>query len=97
PRLDRPAAKRRVLLSKRQLFARGDADHLFDEIEPGHPLRHRMLDLESGIHFKEVEPLAAVDDEFYGARRTVIDGLGEGYGLRPHGRPRLGVEKRARR
>ena len=51
--LDGPAVETNVLLPDREMFAGGDADHLFDEIDAGHAFRHRMLDLEARIHFEE--------------------------------------------
>ena len=46
-------------LRERQLLARRDADHLLDQIDAGDRLGHRVLDLEAGVHFEEVEALAA--------------------------------------
>src|SRR5690606_21387357 len=38
-----------------QALAGGDPDLLADEIDAGDHLRHRMLDLEPGVHLDEVE------------------------------------------
>ena len=53
--LDRPAVELHVVLAEGELLAGGDADHLLDEVEAGHLLGHRMLDLEPGVHLEEVE------------------------------------------
>ncbi len=59
--LDRPAVETHIILRKTELFAIGDADHLLDEIEAGHHLGHRMLDLQPRVHLEEVEALARSD------------------------------------
>jgi hypothetical protein len=55
--LDRPASKRHICLLEGKLLARRDPNHLLDQIEPGHAFRHRMLDLQPGVHLEEVEAL----------------------------------------
>ena len=52
------AGKRDLVLAQRQLLAGGDAELPFDQIEPGHRLGHRVLDLQPRIHLHEVEALA---------------------------------------
>ena len=54
-RLDRRAAAGDFVLRERQRLARGDAELPLDEIEPGHRLGDRMLDLQPGVHLEEVE------------------------------------------
>ena len=75
-RLDRPAVELHVVLPERQLLARRDADHLLDQVEAGHFLGHRMLDLQPRVHLEEVEALAArvgaVDDQLDRARANNI-------------------------
>ena len=63
PAFHRPAVDLQVRLGKGQLLAIRHPDHLFDQIDPGDQLRHRMFDLQTGIHFKEVEVAVAIDDE----------------------------------
>jgi hypothetical protein len=63
PALDRPAVQPDVVLRKRQLLAGGDADHLLDEVDAGDQLGDRMLHLQAGVHFQEVEIAVLVDDE----------------------------------
>src|SRR5262249_59901509 len=54
-------------------LAGGDADLLVDEVEPGHHLGDRVLDLDARVHLDEVEVAAAVDEELDGARVHVVD------------------------
>ena len=77
PRLDRPAGKLHIALPQRELLACGDPDHLLDEIDAGHQLGDRMLDLQAGVHFEEVEALVLLDDELDRAGRVVADGPGQ--------------------
>ena len=53
--LDRRAVAGDVILSQRQRLARGDAELPFHEIEPGHRLGDRMLDLQPGVHLEKEE------------------------------------------
>ena len=70
-----------LVLAQRQRLAGGDADLPFDEIEPGHRLGHRMLDLQPRIHLNEIKA-------FF--RRHEFDGAGAGIVDRPRrGDPRL--------
>ncbi|KFB67915.1 MAG: hypothetical protein CAPSK01_002503 [Candidatus Accumulibacter vicinus] len=77
PALDRPAIGLDVLLPERQGFAGSDTDHQFDEVDAGDHFGHRMLDLQAGVHFEEVERLVRADDELDGARALIVHGLGE--------------------
>ena len=61
--LDGPAVDRQVLLFEGQGLAPGRTDHLFDQIDPGDHLRHRMLDLQPGVHFQEEEALVLTGHE----------------------------------
>ena len=56
-----------VALLERELLAGGDADHLFDEIDAGDQLRHRMLDLQPRVHFQEIKAAVLPGDELHGA------------------------------
>ena len=60
-------------------------------------LGHRVLDLQSGIHFEEIEVLVLVDDELDRAGALVVDGLGQRHRLLAHGLARRLVEERRRR
>ena len=63
-RLEGVAGERDLVLRLRQLLAGGDAQLPFDEVEPGHHLGHRMLDLKPGVHLHEPEAIGPA------ARRT---------------------------
>lgn len=54
-----------------------DSNLPLNEIQAHEQLRHRMLDLEPGIHLKEVEggPFR-IDEEFNGAGVEIADGSG---------------------
>ncbi len=78
PRFDRVAAERDLLLPARQRFTRGDAKLPFDEVDAGHRLRHRMLDLKPRVHFDEEEAVRrerprCVGDEFHRAGALIAD------------------------
>ena len=62
-------------------FAGGDPQLPFDEVDAGHHLAHRVLDLQAGVHLHEPEtvspqPVRRIDDEFDGASAGIFDGLG---------------------
>ena len=55
-------------------FSRGDADHPFDEVEARDRFGHRMLDLETRVHFEEMEDVARlVVDELHRSGRAIRD------------------------
>ena len=95
--LDRPAVELDVALLEAQRLARGDADHLLDEIDAGDELGHRMLDLQPGVHLQEIEAAVLAGDELHRAGAVVADRLRERDRLLAHFGARLGVEQRARR
>jgi hypothetical protein len=73
PRLEGVAAQPQFLLPLRQRLARGHPQLPFHQILAGHRLGHRMLDLQTGVHLHEPEPVGAqparaVDDELDRAR-----------------------------
>ena len=65
---------------KRQFRAGGDADLLLHQVEAGDHLGDRMLDLEPGVHFDEVE-LAILIQELDRAGAAIAE-------LAPWRRPR---------
>ncbi len=95
--LDRPTIDADIVLRHRQLFAIGDADHLLDQVDAGDRFGHRMLDLQAGVHFEEVETLArrvlARNDQFDRPRRVIIHGLGQRDALLAHGLAHLGRDE----
>ena len=94
---DGPAVEPHVLLAQAQLFARGDADHLLDEVDAGDHLGHRMLDLQPRVHLEEIEGAVLPGDELDRSGGIVADGPGERDGLLAHLPPRRLVEQRRRR
>src|SRR5690606_32825016 len=89
PVLDRPAVDLDIVLLHGERFARGDADHLLDEIYSGDRLGHRVFDLQAGVHLEEVEALArrvgARHDELDGACAVIADRPCERHALLAHG------------
>ena len=65
-----------LLLRVRQRRARRNADLLQHEVDTGDRLGHRMLHLQTGIHFDEVE-LAVLEQELDRSGAAILD--------RPHG------------
>src|SRR5262249_8334322 len=94
--LDRPAGERHVALLERERLAGGDADHLLDQIDAGHELGHRMLDLQPRVHLEEIEARVLADDELDGAGGIVTDRLGQRDRLRTHGGAGRRVDQRRR-
>ena len=84
PAFHRPAVELNLLLGQRQLFAGGDADHQLDQVNAGDQFGDRMLDLQAGVHFQEVEALVGTDDELDRPGRFVLHGAGQGDGLLAH-------------
>jgi hypothetical protein len=90
------AAQDDGVLGQAQRLARGDAQLLLDEVEAGDELRHRVLDLEPGVHLEEEvlgRPVGG-DDELDGAGADVTAGE-----RRPDGRGahRLALRRRQQR
>src|SRR5207244_11221304 len=73
--LDRPAALDDVGLREAQWPAGRDLDLRLHEIDPGHRLGDRVLDLDAGVHLEEVEAPLLVDQELDRARADVVDRL----------------------
>ena len=70
--LDRVAAEApRARVGQLELLAGGDADLLRDEVEAGHHLGHRVLDLHARVHLEEVELPLLVHEELERAERRV--------------------------
>jgi hypothetical protein len=74
-RFHRPAGQRDILLRKLQLLTGSGADHLLDQVDAGDQFGDGMLDLQTGIHFQEIEALVLAGDEFDGACGIVVHGL----------------------
>ena len=93
----RPAVDGQVFLLERQGLAGGGTQHLFDQVQAGDQLGDRVLHLQAGVHFQEVEALVLAGDELHRAGGIVIHRHGQGDGLGAHGRPRLRVQQGRRR
>ena len=89
PRLDGVAVQLDLVLLQRQLFAEGDAQLPFDEIEAGDQLGDGMLDLQARVHLDE-EHVLAVGHEFDGAGADIIHRAG---GLSRGGADRLALRR----
>jgi hypothetical protein len=92
------AGERDVLLVDRQLVTGGHQQLQLDQVETGHQLGHRVLDLEAGVHLQEVGlARVGVEQELDGAGVDVADLPGQ-----RHRRPgdlaaHLGGDRRGRR
>jgi hypothetical protein len=69
--LDGVAALAQVGLREGQRLALRDRDLQLHEVEPGHHLRHRVLDLQARVHLEEVGLRSCVHQELEGARVRV--------------------------
>ena len=76
---------------ERQLLAACDSNLLLHEIDAGHHLRDRMLDLQPRVHLEEVELAALVEQELDRAGVRVADRLRD---LRGRGRDPLAQLRR---
>ena len=75
PGLHRVPGEHHLRLGEGQRLARRHPQLLLDEVEPGHQLGHRVLDLQAGVHLQE-EALARPvgrHDELHGADPGVAD------------------------
>ncbi len=84
--LDRMPRNAELGLRGGQRLTGRDTKLPFHQIKPGDAFGHRMLDLETGVHFHEIEPVRrqtvrAIRNEFHGAGTAISDragGLGRG-------------------
>src|SRR3989454_583769 len=95
--LDRPAALNDVRLREAQRPPGRDLDLRLHEIDPGHGLGDRVLDLDAGVHLEEVEATFLVDQELDRARAHVVDRLRRRDGDAAHLDSRGLIERRGRR
>ena len=72
PALDGMATDADILLGDRQGLAGGDAQLLLDQIDTSNHLGDRMLNLDTGVHFDEIE-LAVFVQELESTRTAVAD------------------------
>ena len=72
PDLERVAAPRRAP-GRAERLARGDPQLLPHEVDSGHELAHRVLDLQPRVELDEVEAAVGAEQELEGARVLVAD------------------------
>jgi len=82
--LDRAAVLRNFVLLERQLFAGGDAELPFDQVDAGDQFGHGVLDLQPRVHLQEVEALVLAGDEFDRAGGIVVHGFCQRHRLLAH-------------
>ena len=81
PYFDGSALRSAVQRGPVQRIACGHAQHAFDQIQAGDHLGDRVLDLQAGVHFEEVEVVAGgVVDEFHGAGAAILHRLAQLHG-----------------
>ncbi len=76
-----PALHRDVGLRQRDRLTCRDAQLPFDQIDAGDGFRHRVFDLQPGVHLHEpdavgLQPVGGVGDELDGACALIVHGLG---------------------
>ena len=81
---DGSSAEFYIFLLIRQRIARSHRDHVTHQIDTGTFLRHRMLYLQTGIHFKEIEVLVFIHHELQCAGTVITDPLASLYGYFQH-------------
>ena len=74
PALDRVAGEPHVLLAEQERLAGGDQHLLAHEVEAGHELGHRVLDLDAGVHLEEEVVTVAVEEALDRPGPAVADG-----------------------
>ena len=94
PAFDRVAAELNVLLADADRIAPGNPQLFRDQIDPGHHFGDGVLHLNAGVHFHEIEPTAAIEQEFNGSGAFVVDAPGCGDGGFTHALTQVGVEGR---
>ena len=89
PVLYRPTVDLHVTLRQFELFARGNTDHLLDQVDARDRLGNGMFHLQASVHFEEVKAFArlvrARNNEFYRTRTVITNGLGQCDALFAHG------------
>ena len=87
PQLHRVPLEAHVGLGEPQPLPRRDTQLLLDEVESGHRLRDRMLDLQPRVDLQEGEPATVVEQELDGPGALVRRGPRQPEGGLPHRRP----------
>ena len=89
----RPALQYDRLLGEGQALPRGDANHVFYQINARHQFGDRMLHLQTRVHFQKVEIAIFIDDKFYRSGTAVAHRPRQHQSLLAHVRPRSRVKK----
>src|SRR4029079_13798046 len=94
--LDRVAAPRSSTRGVEPL-PRRDSDLLAHDVDSGDELGHRMLHLETGVHFDEEEDTIHPNEELERPGVAIADGLARARNRRLHSLSRRRIERRRRR
>jgi len=94
PAFDRMAGERNVLLAQLEHLAGSGTDLLLDQVDAGDRFRDRVLNLDPGIHFHEIEIALGVDQELDRAHPGIIDMPGQADSGLAHRLAQLGRGKR---
>ena len=70
-------------------FARGHSNLHRNKVHARHTFRDGVLDLNSRIHFEEIELPPRIEQKLAGTRTDIIDGLGRKHGSLTHRRAPL--------
>ena len=98
PGLDGVPGRGHVVLGKAQRLAHRHPELLADQVDVGHLLGDRVLDLEPGVDLQEIELAGVVvEQELDRARRPVADRAGQPHRGLTHPGPQIGVHRGRRR
>ena len=64
-----------ISLGERNFLAARHPELPLHQVEAGDHLRHRVLVLQPGVHFHEIEPAVLLGDEFHRAGADVVNCL----------------------
>ena len=67
-----------VILPEAQRFPGGNSDLFSHQVQAGHPLGNRMLNLEAGVDLQEIEMAGVVENELHGSGIVIAGGSGHG-------------------
>lgn len=90
---DGVAVQLHLVLAQGQRAAFGNGQLPGHQVLAGDEFGDRMLDLQAGIHFEEVEVAVFVDQEFHGAGTFVVAGQGGFDGGVAHGGTQFGGDE----
>ena len=82
-----------LVLAQGQRLACGDAQLPFHQVQAGHQFGHRVLHLQAGVDFHEVEIAVRADDELHRAGVDVVNGVRGLHRGGTHARAQFGREE----